>query len=71
MIAEISSKLAALAIALVMNAMMIAGVSYIFEAPMKQHSIGMADSGQRGPCGCTPHRSDCRCGARASLCADV
>jgi hypothetical protein len=67
MIAEISSKLAALAIALMMNAMMIAGVSYIFEAPMEQHSIGMADSGQRRPCGCTPHRGDCRCGAPSRL----
>jgi hypothetical protein len=56
MIAEISSKIAAFAIALTMNAMIIAAVSYAFDAQMS------ADSGQRAPCACTPHSDDCRCG---------
>jgi hypothetical protein len=62
MIADISSKLAAFAIALMMNAMIIAGVSHIFDVQMEQQSIGIADAGQRRPCDCTPHRGDCRCG---------
>jgi hypothetical protein len=62
MIADISSKLAAFAITLMMNAMIIAGVSYTFDAQLEQHGIGMSDSGQSRPCDCTPHRSDCRCG---------
>jgi hypothetical protein len=65
--AQISSKLAAFAIALMMNAMIIAGVSYVFDAQMDQLSIGIADSGQRRPCGCTPHRGDCRSGAPSRL----
>jgi hypothetical protein len=67
MIDQISSRLAAFAIALMMNAVIIAGVSYIFDTQREQRSIGIADSGQRGPCGCTPHRGDCRCGVPSRL----
>jgi hypothetical protein len=65
MIAEISSKLAAFAIALLMNAMIITWVSYVFDAQMEKQNIGIADSGQQRPCACIPHQGDCRCGVRS------
>jgi hypothetical protein len=44
--AEISSKLSAFAIALMMNAVIIAGVSYIFDSQMKQQRGDIAAAAQ-------------------------
>jgi hypothetical protein len=65
MTADISSKLTAFAIALMMNAMIITWVSYVFDAQMEKQSMGIVGSGQQRPCACTPHQGDCRCGVRS------
>ena len=43
---QISTKLAALAVALMMNSLLIGGVAYLFNGPMHQHSavISLAHS---------------------------
>jgi hypothetical protein len=68
MIAEISSKLAAFVVALMMNGMLITGVAYMFNVEIKQQTAGIADSGQGRLCGCTPHGGDrCRCSPMSRL----
>ena len=68
MIAEISSKLAAFVVALMMNGMIITGVAYMFNVEIKQQTAGIADSGQGRRCDFTPRGGDrCRCGPISRL----
>jgi hypothetical protein len=39
---QISTKLAALAIALMMNSLVIGGVAYLFSGPLHQHAAAIA-----------------------------
>jgi hypothetical protein len=39
---QISTKLAALAVALMMNSLLIGGVAYLFNGPMHQHTAGLS-----------------------------
>ena len=39
---QISTKLAALAVALMMNSLLIGGVAYLFSTPLHQHSAVMS-----------------------------
>jgi hypothetical protein len=39
MTTPLSTKLAALAVALMMNSMLIGGVAYLFSSPLHQHAI--------------------------------
>jgi hypothetical protein len=67
MIPEISSKLAAFAVALMMNGLIIAGVAYMFNVQVDHQTTRIADSGHRQQCRCTPHSGDCRCGATVKV----
>jgi hypothetical protein len=66
--ADISGKFAAFAAALTMNGLILAGMAYVFNAPLERHMAGIADSGLRHQCGCTPREPDgCRCIAASRL----
>jgi hypothetical protein len=39
---QISTKLAALAVALMMNSLLLGGVAYLFNAPLHQHAVAMS-----------------------------
>ena len=65
---EIPEKLAAFAAALAINALIITGVEYMFSVPAESHTAGIASSGPRRQCGCTPRGDDyCRCAATSQL----
>ena len=72
---KISTKLAALAAALAMNGLILAGVAHMFYVPLKLHAAlseghtaGIADSGRRRQCACTPRAADnCPCIATSQL----
>jgi hypothetical protein len=55
---EISAKFTAFAAAFTMNCLIFSGVAYMFDVPVKQNTPGIADSGQRRQCGCTPGGGD-------------
>jgi hypothetical protein len=66
--ADISGKFAAFAAALTMNGLILAGLAYVFNAPLERHIAGIADSGLRRQCGCTPREPHgCRCVATSRL----
>jgi hypothetical protein len=44
---EITAKFTAFAAAFTMNCLIFSGVAYMFDIPVKQSSVGIADSGQR------------------------
>jgi len=65
---EIPETLAAFAAALAINALIITGVEYMFSVPAESHTAGIASSGSRRQCGCTPRGDDyCRCAATSQL----
>lgn len=72
---KISTKLAALAAALAMNGLILAGVAHMFYVPLKLHAAlseghtaGIADSSRRRQCGCAPHgENNCQCAATSQL----
>jgi hypothetical protein len=49
---QISSKLAALAAALMMNSLLIGGVAYLFSGPLHQHVAVISAAGTAAP---SPH----------------
>jgi hypothetical protein len=55
---EISAKFTAFTAALTMNCLIFAGLTYMFDVPVKQRTAAIADSGQRRQCGCTPGVDD-------------
>jgi hypothetical protein len=66
--ADISRKFAAFAAALTMNGLILAGLAFVFNAPLERHIAGIADAGLRRQCGCTPREPDgCRCVASSRL----
>jgi hypothetical protein len=66
--AELSGKFAAFAAALTMNGLILAGLAYVFNAPLERHIAGIADAGLQRRCGCTPREPDgCRCVALSRL----
>lgn len=75
MTTKISTKLAALAAALTMNGLIVAGVAHMFQVPSElraalseRHIADTADSGRRGRCTCpTAGQYGCPCAATSQL----